>query len=629
MCGIVGAFGNQISNLNEKEILCAIQHRGPDDQGVWSNEYVFLGQVRLSIQDTSDAGHQPMVSPDGRYILIYNGEIYNHPELRDELKKTNHQFKSTSDTETLLLGLIHQGPDFIKRLNGIFAFAFYDILLNNLIVARDPLGVKPLYYFQTGDSFSFASELKALLSFNQHFTLAPEKLKDYLTFLWCPGEGTPFKEVKKLLPGHYAELQIHDGQLKSKTEKFYHIPFNGIYQKSSEKEFIDLLDQKLNKAVQRQLLSDVPVGYFLSGGLDSTLLVAIARKLTGGPLQCFTIETEVTTSREGFTDDLDFAKKAAAYLDVKLEVVKADIDIVRDFDKMIWHLDEPQADPAPLNVYNIAHRAKEMGFKVLIGGTGGDDLFSGYRRHQALQFEKYIQWMPKYLKYLLAKIRWNNNQPFGRRVNKVLQQLDKPTAQRLAHFYTWLPADRVNALFEKDQKEKVAQHDPLQYLMILLEDIPSESSWLNKMLYWEMRSFLVDHNLNYTDKMGMAAGVEIRVPYLDLDLINFACQLDPKLKLKGRETKYILKKVAERYLPKEIIYRPKTGFGAPVRKWIVEDMDAMIKERLSKEAIIKQGMFDPAEVHRLIAENKTGKVDASYSIWSLLAISSWMKQFQR
>lgn len=629
MCGIAGAFGNQINNPNPEEVLLSIQHRGPDDKGVWSNEHIFLGHVRLSIQDTSDAGHQPMISPDGRYILIYNGEIYNHPELRDELKNTNHPFKSTSDTETLLVGLIHQGTGFIKRLNGIFAFAFYDVVLNQLIVARDHLGVKPFYYFQTTDRFGFASELKALLSFNQHFTLAPEKLADYLTFLWCPGEGTPFNEVKKLLPGHITELQIEDGKIKSKTEKYYQIPFNGIYLKSGEKELIDQLDEKLNKAVQRQLLSDVPVGYFLSGGLDSTLLVAMARQLTDNPLQCFTIETEVTTSKEGFTDDLIFAKKAAAYLDVRLEVVKADIDMVRDFDKMIWHLDEPQADPAPLNVYNIARRAKEMGYKVLIGGTAGDDLFSGYRRHQALQFEKYIQVIPAYLRHLLAKLRLNNGKPFGRRVNKVLGQIDKPRAQRLANYYSWLPTDQVDTLFETSKKKKINQHEPVQYLMKLLEDIPLESSWLNKMLYWEMRSFLVDHNLNYTDKMGMAAGVEIRVPYLDLDLIDFACQLDPKLKLKGKETKYILKKVAERYLPKEIIYRPKTGFGAPVRKWITEDMDSMINERLSEEAIMELGIFNPGEVHRLIKENKAGRVDASYTIWSLLAISSWMKQFER
>lgn len=628
MCGIAGAFGNQINNPNPEEVLQSIQHRGPDDKGVWSNEHVFLGHVRLAIQDTSDAGHQPMISPDGRYVLIYNGEIYNHPELRDELKNTNHPFKSTSDTETLLVGLIHQGTGFIKRLNGIFAFAFYDAELNQLIVARDHLGVKPFYYFQTADRFGFASELKALLSFNQHFTLAPEKLADYLTFLWCPGEGTPFNEVKKLLPGHYTELQIEDGKIKSKTEKYYQIPFNGIYLKSGEKELIDQLDEKLNKAVQRQLLSDVPVGYFLSGGLDSTLLVAIARQLTDNPLQCFTIETEVTTIKEGFTDDLIFAKKAATHLDVKLEVVKADIDIVRDFDKMIWHLDEPQADPAPLNVYNIARRAKEMGYKVLIGGTAGDDLFSGYRRHQALQFEKYIQLVPAYLRHLLAKLRLNNGKPFGRRANKVLGQIDKPRAQRLANYYSWLPTDQVDTLFEISKKKKINQHEPVQYLIKLLEDIPLESSWLNKMLYWEMRSFLVDHNLNYTDKMGMAAGVEIRVPYLDLDLIDFACQLDPKLKLKGKETKYILKKVAERYLPKEIIYRPKTGFGAPVRKWITEDMDAMINERLSEEVIIELGIFNPKEVHRLIKENKAGRVDASYTIWSLLAISSWIKQFE-
>jgi asparagine synthase (glutamine-hydrolysing) len=626
MCGIIGGFG--VINESTQCALKNISHRGPDDTGIFDTSNIFLGHARLSIQDLSDEGHQPMASDDGRYHLIFNGEIYNHFELRKKLSRQADEFSSTSDTETLLYGLIESGPDFIKLLNGIFAFAFYDSIQHELVIARDQFGIKPLYYFSYDHAFFFCSELKGLLPFLKAASLNHDGLSDYLSFLWCPGAGTPLNEVKKVLPGHYAILS-QDPQTTTVAQvwsQYYMIPFNGHYSGKKEEDLVDLLDEKLQNAVKRQLLSDVPVGFFLSGGLDSSLLVAIARKLKGEKLPCFTIDTNVDSQEEGFENDLHYARRVAGHLDVELEVVKADIDIVRDFDFMIWHLDEPQADAAPLNVSNISRRAREMGYKVLIGGTAGDDLFSGYRRHQAIRLEKLFSLVPPSFLKLISNVRLPSKNALFRRINKVTRELGRKPGERLSNYFLWLSKDRVDLLLDTEKKQSTSQHNSTNYLLNLLNDIPDEHSWLNRMLYWEMRSFLVDHNLNYTDKMGMAHGVEIRVPFLDLELVKVATAIPPELKLRGKETKYILKKVAERYLPKDVIYRSKTGFGAPVRKWVLNDLNDMIENRLLT-ASQYNAVFNMKEVQRLITENRAGTIDASYSIWGLLAIESWIRQF--
>lgn len=627
MCGIVGGIG--LDNWDESKILSFVAHRGPDSIGFYKDSHVFLGHTRLSIQDISENGNQPMFSDDGRYVIIFNGEIYNHLELREHLKNEYH-FKSTGDTETVLYAFIKYGPDCLNKLNGIFALAIYDIQEKKIFIARDQLGVKPLYLYKDENKFLFSSELKTFLAFNINKSLEPKALNNYLSFLWSPGELVPFSHVKKLLPGCFLQFKVDDFA-NIKPIVYHQIKFNGIYSKLSEKLLIEQLDQYLTKAVQRQMLSDVPVGFFLSGGLDSSLIVAIAKKLyPEKKLPCFTIDIgDWSGGSENFANDLFYAKKVAELLDVELNIVKADTNILNHFDEMIWHLDEPQADAAPLNVLKIAQLAREKGIKVLLGGAGGDDIFSGYRRHQAVSLEKYFQFIPtgvgRFIKNTINFLP--NTSTFVRRLRKIASNLDKSTLQRMSGYFNWLPIEKVHSLFSNEWQEKLKNYNPNLYLEHLSNDIPSDKSLLNQILYWEIKSFLVDHNLNYTDKMAMAVGVEARVPFLDTELVEFSLSIPPALKMKNGEAKYILKKVAERYLPKEIIYRPKTGFGAPVRKWITSDMDEMIKERLSINNINRRGIFNPDKVWDLIEANKIGEVDASYSIWAILAIDSWITQF--
>lgn len=627
MCGLIGIVSNNKTTLLEKATNC-MAHRGPDDMGFNEEDGIAMGHRRLAIQDLSENGHQPMYSMDGRFVIVFNGEIYNHFDLR-QYKLQDVQFKGHSDTETLLYGLIKYGIDFASLLNGIFVFAFYDRLSGDLIICRDQMGVKPIYYYHKGDDLFFASELKALTMLGIDKTLDHVSISNYLYFLYSPGSDTPFKNVKKLAPGHFIRYNTKTPQ-DLDIQQYYEIPFNGSYSDVSLEEHIEILDQKLTEAVRRQMLSDVPVGFFLSGGLDSSAIVAMARKLfPDRPLSCYTIDTG--GGFDGFADDLHYAKKAAEHLRVDLNIVKAGIDIVKSFDEMIWHLDEPQADAAPLNVLNICRQSRQNGDTVLLGGTAGDDLFSGYRRHQALAFEGLFNTLPKPVWKLSENIikKINSASATVRRMKKLVSEASKDSELRMAGYYGWMDDSDLHKLFRMDIRHELQNQHFSSLLLSSLQQIPLEKNKLNQMLYWDMKYFLTDHNLNYTDKMSMATGVEVRVPFLDQDLVKYSTSVPPALKMKGREVKYILKKTMEKYLPQEIIYRPKTGFGAPVRKWITEDLQPMIKERLSKSELDRWNIFDYGEVQKLIVDNRSAKKDASYSIWALLAIQSWLNQFAK
>jgi len=625
MCGIVGIIDKNASALIDKA-TDAVAHRGPDDYGFYKFENLAFGHRRLAIMDLSPMGHQPMTSRDGRYTMIFNGEIYNHLDLRKELLP-NFEFKGTSDTETILYSFIKIGNDLFPRLNGIFAFAIFDNLTKLITLVRDQFGIKPLHYYQQDQSFYFVSEIKSMLSLPINKEIDFDALSHYLYFLYSPGEQTPFKHIKKMKPGHILSFNINSPD-KLKYEKYYDIPFNGLYSSATENELIVDLDEKLTRAVDRQLLSDVPVGFFLSGGLDSSAIVALARKLhPDKKINTYTIDTG--GGFDGFEDDLKYAKIVAKHLNVDLEVIKTEIDIVRDFDRMVYHLDEPQADAAPLNVLAICERAREKGDVVLLGGTAGDDLFSGYRRHQALYYESLFKSVPgfgwKMINGILNTLPAQNS--FVRRSKKLIADAGLEADVRMVKYFGWIDQKEIDQLFVDDLRSPNDKLPSYQLLLDALQNIPEEKGSLNKMLYLEMKYFLADHNLNYTDKMSMAHGVEVRVPFLDLELVNFATTIPPQYKMKGRETKYILKKSMEPYLPKEVIYRKKTGFGAPVRKWITQDLSEMINDRLSKSNLEKWGIFDYEKVHDLIKRNKEGRIDASYTIWSLLAIHSWLDQF--
>jgi asparagine synthase (glutamine-hydrolysing) len=643
MCGILGSsifpergmldsreFDMEISNKFE-EALSILSHRGPDATGstMFFNEGVLLGHTRLSIQDLSSAGAQPMVSIDEQYIITFNGEIYNFPKLKVGLLDLGYEFLSNTDTEVILYLYVEYGMDCLAMLDGIFALAIFDKAKETLIVARDGLGVKPLYYYCYNGRFVFGSELKAveLLLVDRDLTLDRNSINRYLTFQWCPGEGSPFAEIKKHNPGE--ALVIKHGAIIEK-HTFYQLP---IVRQSTKRarirvsEVVSHLDANLRKAVHDQMLSDAPVGAFLSGGLDSTSVVAFAKEVDP-KITCFTIDTQ-NSSNDGMADDLPYARAAAKFLDVPLEVVTVDSDsLVKNLEKMVWILDEPLGDPAPLNVLYISELAKKNGIKVLLSGAGGDDIFTGYRRHQAIMYDKKLKILPNCLLSGLEKVtgKLDKRVTFFRRLAKLFNGSSLIGDSRIINYFRWIDHGLISSLYTDEFRQEIANDLSEQPMLDFLKTAHYDSTDLDRMLALEQRFFTTDHNLVYTDKMSMAAGVEVRVPLLAENLVEFAASIPDNFKQKGREGKWIFKKTMEPYLPKEIIYRPKTGFGAPLRDWLRLELSDYVNDLLGHKSLAARGLFNSERVGRLIKSNNRGEIDASYTIFSLMCIEIWCRQ---
>ncbi|CAG0909029.1 unnamed protein product, partial [Cyprideis torosa] len=418
----------------------------------------------------------------------------------------------------------------------------------------------------------------------------------YLSFLWCPGDGTPTTAVHKLNPGE--ALWIQRGKI---VERFiwYRLP---VFQSNNTKnnalnsplrltqtEAIRGTEQHLRQAVQRQMVADVPVGAFLSGGLDSSSIVAFAREQSPN-IHCFTIEA-TGSSEEGIADDLPYAHRVAQHLNVPLEIVRIDAArMAEDLPAMVAQLDEPLADPAPLNVLYISRLAREKGIKVLLSGAGGDDLFTGYRRHQALMAERYWAWLPRPARAGLEQLThaFDQRQALGRRLRKLFNGASLDSDARLVNYFRWVGRNDLTALYTSEFRAALGTTQAETPMLDFLAELPADTHPIERMLALEQRFFLTEHNLTYTDKMSMATGVEVRVPFLDLDLIEFASQIPPDFKQHGIEGKWVLKKAMEPYLPKDVIYRPKSGFGAPLRRWMRVELRDLLADILGEHSLRKR-----------------------------------------
>ncbi len=631
MCGIAGYSGNFEPELLDR-MSEAIAHRGPDDHGAYfcAAEGIGLAHRRLSIIDLSPTGHQPMWDVSGRVAIVFNGEIYNYRKLREELRQQGFSFNSSSDTECLLNLYLQHGEDMLTRLNGIFAFAIWDTRSRSLFVARDGVGVKPLYYAECSKGFMFASELKALLlepSVNRE--LDAEAVGYYLSYGYSPAPHTMLQSVQKLEPGH--ALRVCDGQV-AKHWEFYDLPYDQpIAKRLPAKQAAEQLRFELRRAVERQMVADVPVGAFLSGGLDSSSVVTFAREVAGAQgLQCFTIAfKDASFRREGLADDLPYARRVAAHLDVDLNVVTVGPEMAEQFVKAVYHMEEPQADPATVNVLFITELARRHGMKVLLSGTGGDDLFTGYRRHNALERENLWGWLPKPLRAGIraGASRVRTSSPLGRRLAKAGRYADLDGDERLISYFYWAPPEVIRRLYGPVLRERLGVFSPAAPMLEALRRLPSNTPAMNRMLYLDGKFFLTDHNLNYMDKMAMANGVEVRVPLLDPDVVAFAARLPLRFKQRDGVGKWILKKAMEPFLPRDIIYRPKAGFGAPLRHWLRHELRPLLMDVLSEPALARRGLFDPKQVHALIEQDRAGRIDGAYTVFTLLWIELWCRLF--
>jgi asparagine synthase (glutamine-hydrolysing) len=654
MCGIAGfqgAFGADLL----RDMTDAVSHRGPDGEGraIFEGnspaERVGLGHRRLSIIDLSSAGSEPMQfacaacgsSAEQPIVLTYNGEIYNYRELRAGLAARGHSFGSQTDSEVLLHLYAQEGVDMLKRLNGIFAFAIYDGRQSgfigggrrgDLFVARDQLGVKPFYYSELRQGLLFGSELKAILqSADVSRDIDSDALHQTLAYLWTPAPRTLLKSVRKLEAG--CAMVVREGKV-ARHWRYYDLPYGRSWLDEPAEDVVRRVHDAVEKAVARQMVADVPVGAFLSGGLDSSAVVAMMRKASPDRVhKCYTIGFHDGEAMDGAPEDLPYARAVAMHLGVPLEEIRVGADLIDGLGEMLYFLDEPQADPAPLNALVIARAAKRDGVKVLLSGTGGDDIFSGYRRHYGQRLEQLWRWLPRPARSALARgsRRLENSSasrtPLLRRAAKALAHADLPALDRPASYFWWGGEGMRRALYSPALTNELARSAEPDPLVSTLSRIPAERDPLNRMLYLEGKHFLPDHNLNYTDKMGMAEGVEIRVPLLDVDLVDLATTIHPRMKQRGTTGKFVFKRAMESELPASVIYRGKTGFGAPLRQWMRGQLKPRVDELLSAQSVRARGLFDPEAVRKLIEVDRAGKADASYTIFSLMCIELWCRIF--
>jgi len=630
MCGIAGFIGSHDVELLRR-MGAAQEHRGPDGAGVWTDGQAGLSHVRLAIIDVSEAGSQPMWDAEARVAISFNGEIYNYRELRAFCERLGVTFKGASDTEVLVNLLAKFGTACLPWLNGIFAFAAWFPAEKEMIIARDSAGVKPLYWANTAEGVGFASEIKALRCVpGIDLSIDPLAIAAYLSLLHAPGELTPVKGIRKVLPGTYLRVSV-DGSIT--TQGFAPKHYSQDIQALSRSDAIEACRHYLNQAVRRQLMSDVPLGGFLSGGTDSTAVAHFAVKNLTGPeaYPCFTVGpvAKNALAEEGFTDDYPYADYVSRNLGLTLHVAQSTPIAIDSLDWMIWQLDEPTPDLAPFVAHSICRIAQERGVKVLLSGAGGDDIFSGYRRHLAISYEPLWDLIPMPLRSGLRRLgsQTSTTSPLLRRFTKLVRYADALPADRLAGYFLWLHADALMPILSQEMKSALGLRRPADILTNSLAELPEGVSRLNQMLHLDRSFFLVDHNLNYTDKVSMACGVEVRVPFLDAELISFSERLPDSLKQHGREGKYVLREAMRGLLPNSILDRAKTGFGLPLRGLMRGAYGRRVEELARSGRLAATGVFDPQGVLALLEADRRGEIDAAYPLFGVLCVESWLRQF--
>jgi len=625
MCGIVGAIGNTESI--DIDLLNSFQkHRGPDHQGAWSDNNIVLGNQRLSIIDLNERSNQPIEK--GSLVLVFNGEIYNYKELQESLKnKFNVTFRTDSDTEVVLEMYKNYGTDCLSHLIGMFSFAIFDKKSKKTFIARDHFGIKPLFYTKINKTFVFSSELKTLTiipDFNKSINM--QNIVNCINYLWIPGNESMFMDTHKLPPGHYMFINQN---LDIEIKKYWQLD-NKPQVKKNEKEIIQELDSIINSSIDRHLVSDVPVSSFLSGGLDSSLISVIAKKKIND-LSTYTISKDKKDQKiEQMPDDEKYARKLAKQFKFNYNEILINSNIVELLPKIVKILDEPIGDPAAINTYLMCKSAREKGAKVILSGMGADEVFFGYRRHKANLMIKTFNKIPNIIKNCikivvdLLPVRL-----FGRGIKLTrwskkfisFANLDSSESYRMSYSY-YSKKDLNNLIIDGDHyiEAMYKNHNKIYNKM----DCYDEE---NKMCFTDINMFMVGLNLSYTDRASMAQSVEVRVPFVDKKVIEYAMSIPGILKYKNGESKYILKKVAEKYIPKEIIYRPKASFGAPIRSWISNELKTIVDELLSEKNIKKRGLFEYKSIKKMINDDRSGQHDYAYQIYQLLTLEYWFREF--
>ena len=621
MCGIAGIVSSDPSKRGKIEkVNCAIAHRGPDSEGFYKDENISLGQRRLSINDLAN-GNQPISNEDGSLQLICNGEIYNSPELRQRLEEKGHRFKTNSDVEVILHLYEEYGKDSVKHLRGMFAFALWDMNEKALFVGRDHLGQKPFFFYKNDDLFIFSSEVKGILASS---LVEPQidinGMWHYISLRFIPDDYTLFKNVKKLPAASW--LFYKDGDIK--IEKYWELKFNDKLP-NDEKKIEDELDALLLDTVKLHLLSDVPVGTFLSGGIDSSTITAMVAKITNQSFPTFSIGVE-----EANFNELPYAQMVVDQykLEAHQKVVKA--NLINLIPEMIYHMDEP-SDPFGVGVYLVSQVACEK-VKVVLGGDGGDENFAGYDRYAGNKIVDYYCMIPKPMReFFIKRLMKSIPESFGyKSLAQKLAWLDSMSkyedGERYAESMSFLrfTHEAKQQLFSSEWQGKVTDFNSTSKILDFF-DSPNATNLVDKMLHTDLMTRIPEHLLVIADRMSMAHSLEGRSPLIDYKLVEFAASIPGELKLKGKSLKHILRKVSSRYLPKELVYREKQGFGFPIAIWMRTELRDFLINLFKNSKFVELGIFNQEYINLLLDEHLSGKRDHNFRIWILLNLEIWYK----
>ncbi len=619
MCGICG-FNWKDEQL-AREMAGRITHRGPDQEGVFTDDRASLAFRRLSIIDLSENGAQPMANEDGTVQLVFNGEIYNFQELREQLKQKGHTFKSRTDSEVIIHAYEEYGDSCVDHLRGMFGFAIYDRTQNRFLLARDRIGIKPLYYtFQNG-RFLFASEIKSILADPQvNRQVNYQALYDYLGFEFVPAPQTMFADIHKLPAGHL--LVFENDQVN--VRQYWDLRFTGHGPVPTLDEAVEELRHQLDTAVKSHLVADVPLGVFLSGGLDSSCLVALMRRHISGPLKTFTIGYEDKSFSE-----LDYAAIVARHCETDHQVLMLDTLNSDYVEKTLWHLDEPMTDLSTVPLYLLCKQAREH-VTVCLSGEGADESFAGYDRFKASRMNRFFRLIPPPLRRQVIGrlIGMLPDQPQKKGAINMLKRFVEganldPAGQHLRWQY-FLNTTLENNLFQEGFKNRISM-DPFRQIREVAARCDATDQ-VNREIYLDMRFMMTDSVLMKVDRMSMASSLEIRVPLLDHVLVEFLASLPGSWKLHGMTTKYIFRKALEGLLPEKIVYRGKQGYSLPVKHLLRGELKQYMIERLHDSAILAETM-NRAYMDRLIEEHCSGRQNHNHILWALLNVAIWHDRF--
>jgi len=615
MCGICGKLHFEINKpvLQDEihKMTRLIRHRGPDDSGYYLKKSIGLGFRRLSIIDL-DAGHQPLSNEDGTVWIVFNGEIYNHLKLRRNLLAKGHLFKTNSDTEVIVHLYEEYGIDCVKYLRGMFAFAIWDERQRKLFCARDRFGIKPFFYFLNKDQFVFGSEIKSILSVTSDYSdLSLPMLDQYLTYGYSSEEGTIYQNIKKLKPAHTLEIG-HNG--RPKISRYWDIQYQPDYDKSEE-EWRSLLENKLSETVKSHLMSDVPLGAFLSGGIDSSTVVALMAKHSSTPVKTFSIGF-----KEAEFNELKYAREIAKKYNTEHHEQIVEPESVTLLPKLVDSYDEPFADTSAIPTFLVSKFAREF-VTVVLSGDGGDELFGGYNKYQKMVRLRNFNILP----HAVGKYFWGGLHhaiPNSMKGKGLTYYLSKPKDSIPAYQAIWQMEERKK-LFKKEAWQ-ILKNSPAEFNRALCFTDSQESDFLFNMQKMDMQRYMVDDILTKVDRVSMQNSLEVRVPLLDHEFAELTATIPSSLKLKGGIKKYILKKTMKDHLPPSIISHKKQGFGVPLKHWFKEDLKEYVNDRLVHTNSPLYDYLDKSYVQKIITGHDRGMRDFNLKIWSLIFLDQWL-----